>query len=761
MPDTHRLFSWLLALFLALVVAHLTTLAIWFMPMAAHMPGLLGKAAAHAQEAKAKAKAAQKPPADTSGKSLLPKEAPKASITWVSPEAETKANPIEEVPTVATAKSTSGLQGLALEVSLNGVPAKSTPIPAEPFNKAGSHDIKVSIYLDDVGAQPYDVVSYYLHGQRISDTKVPETTSAIQFIQVRPFRDDVLQGSGHSNKGYDLLIRLKLAQLRAVKENFVLAHTDLPPDEPVRVKENERVGKNQAALSAKTEEVVQAFIAGGAPPEMIDLLRQAEPPMDDAAKKILATQNNEALAPQQKALDFIIEVEKFFHKGIGRVTGPSSPNPNDPFKDKQKHELTKRMNEPSGQLETLLKFQTHLSQDLDHPGSDTPAAEDMPANPDPTAPKMSVEPTPDYQALDPFAPESDKGTYAERQTHILQGIAVIQNDNKVFPDTVMAALANAQRDATDSERQLALNQNQDAREPAAAAERDLQDAVNAMYAAGDEETKEAMDDAKQKLDDLASQLRELAGNLPPDAPAKLKDMAAQVAATQEELNRAADHQQEAGSAKGAEQLARLAEKLRQQQFASQLAQMSQNQIDPGRASALADQLEAAAHGTVPADPHGQDYAKLINDLERSRANVERLAEMAAQMPSGATPGTQPTPGQMPGNESGPTKSVANARSGSSPRPGSKPTTKPRSKPGTSPEPKPATRTRSGPGARPATGSGPRSRARGRRTGQDRGWVPEDKVKDRAEADPGVTRRIPAMEIRLPPARTRPSIPLRR
>src|SRR5437899_2795702 len=53
---------------------------------------------------------------------------PKAAIKWKTPEAETKAAPIEEVPLEAVADSTSGLRDLALEVEVNGDPRPSIPI---------------------------------------------------------------------------------------------------------------------------------------------------------------------------------------------------------------------------------------------------------------------------------------------------------------------------------------------------------------------------------------------------------------------------------------------------------------------------------------------------------------------------------------------------------------------------------------------------------------------------------------------------------
>ncbi len=636
-----RALPWLVGGILLLAAAHLVTLGLWVIPFGAHAP----------------APVPPPPPA---------KEMPKASIVWKSPEPESKANPIEEVPAVAVAQSTTGLKDLSLEISVNGTPKKTVPLPATPYDKAGKNILKVSLYMDELGVEPFDVVAYFIRAQRITDQKVPDTTSAIQFIQVRPFRDDVTQVHGaHGNKNYELLIRLKLAQLRSVKENFVLAHTDLAVTNPLRMKENDRVGKNQGELSAKTEEVVQAFIAAGYPADMIDLLQQAEPPMDDASKKILATQNAQALPPQQKALSLIVEVEKFFHKIM--ADGGSSPpddNPSDPFKDKQQHELKKRMEAAAGQLEILAKNQMQLSDDLSHPGSSdagTPSpagAPDSSANPAPGASDASADgsqkviPLPPAQSVDPFGPDSGKGTPAERQTRVVQGIETLLNGNTVLPDTVTQALQEAQKDATSSMHDLNQADEAGAREPAAHAAEDLQKAIAEMNKAGDEQTKQAMEEGQQKLNDLAHQLSDLAQKGGPDAQQKLAGLAQQAADIQKQLEDAADKQQEAGSAAGAQRLEHLAKALADQKIAQDLSGMAKTGLDANKAATDVAKLEAlagqAAAAAIPGKPSAQDLANLINSLERSRANLARLAQQAGgSLPDAATPmGT--APGQNPG-----------------------------------------------------------------------------------------------------------------
>ncbi len=108
-----------------------------------------------------------------------------------------------------------------------------------------------------------------------------------------------------------------------------------------------------------------------------------------------------------------------------------------------------------------MKNQTNLSNDLGKaPAGATgtpqdsmqaPPASGTPA-PTPSVPGASTNgapiPSPDApqrQAVDPFGPDAEKGTFTERQTRILQGIGVLQNGNKVFPEAVDEGLAARRR----------------------------------------------------------------------------------------------------------------------------------------------------------------------------------------------------------------------------------------------------------------------------------------------------------------------------
>ena len=72
----------------------------------------------------------------------------------------------------------------------------------------------------------------------------------MQFVEVKPFRDDVREEP--VRRRWKILFppnaALKVAQLRLLKENFVLAHAEISNLNPAWVKENVRVGSEQAVL---------------------------------------------------------------------------------------------------------------------------------------------------------------------------------------------------------------------------------------------------------------------------------------------------------------------------------------------------------------------------------------------------------------------------------------------------------------------------------------------------------------------------------
>jgi len=628
-----RRFPWLVLALLLLLLGHATTWLAWTRPWV------------HPAVAAATPQA-----------SPTPAPLPEASIRWESPKAETKAAPIEEVPLQATAESTGGMRDLSLEISVNGDPKPGTPIPMAELAKPGSRKIETSMYFDQLNVQPYDMVSYYLRARRITgQPNVPETVSPVQFVQVKPFRDDIREengsGSGLTQEQQSvlrLIQAMKVAQLRLIKENFTLAHAEITHDQPDWQQENKRVGGEQGILGTKAGQVLKAMIQAGAPANMVDLITQAKPLIGDAATKIVAEQNEPALPVQGKALASITAIEKYLIHIASQGHGSGKPEPPpiaDPFAKQRDVILKQRAQTQAGELELLAQEQARLAEDL---------AKNLIKS---DAPQPGA--TPDKNRI--------TGTPGERQTQISQRVGALLNGQDFDPETT-GHLEKGRDQAQESLRQLDAQDPDKAREPAATAAQEIQLAVDAMNKAGDEKAQQQMAAALRALNQAADQARSAptqgSDQQARDAAQKAAQQAAQ---TRNDLADAAQQQQATGSQTAAAQMAALANALNDQKLREQLQKLHDQPRDPATAETAARHLDDLASRMVPqpgpGGPTREQLTALIERMERAQVNLARLAQQAGP----------PQPGQM-GQQSGQPGPTAQPQSQGGSRPAGSPGT---------------------------------------------------------------------------------------
>lgn len=588
-PSRNRFLVLLTGTVFILFIAHLATVLFWTRPW----------------ELVSLPSPPQEPSAD---------ELPKASIRWESPEAETKAAPVEEISIKAIVESETGLDELILEISVNGGTPRTEPVPAAPL--PGRHEIEVSIYLDELEVEPFDVVAYHLRARRVDPRPLPAVVSPVQFVQVKPFREDIREvESGDGNSAFPLILALKSAQLPLVKENFLLAHTEVSHESAGWTKENSRVASDQGVLVEKSQEVIQRFIADGMPAEIVNLLTQAHPLMGEARDKIMARENIAALAPQNRALAAITEIEKYFVKEkSSNPRSSNSQNVEDPFPDKKIFELQPRSKTPAGELETLAREQERLAADL----CQTPKS--------PTA-----------DSAEQTGEGTIKGTPTERQEEALQRLGELV-DRQALGEEVTEHIEQARTKAGESLAQLRADNPEAAREPAAQAAAELQRAVTTMAREAGEAARSQMAAALGDLNKAASAAEQ--------TPKQDSDDAAQTMA--EEASRAANsaalaaagaarQQQETGSETAAANMNALARSLAAADTQESLRKLRQNPRDGGNAADVAARLrslaaEAASANRKPLSP--EQMTRLVEKLERTRANMKRMAQSANRVPPG-------------------------------------------------------------------------------------------------------------------------------
>ncbi len=581
---------------------------------------------------------------------------PTASIQWRSPESETTATAIEEVPLEAEADSSTGLTNAVLEVEVNGAHRLSQPLTND-LTRPGPHALKPSLYLDQLDVKTYDIVSYHISAQRIAGDTLPPTVSPVQFVEVKPVREDTFVSAGGDQPGrsFNYVAALKAAQLRLMKDNFALAHADASRDNPEWRDQNSRVGGDQNQLAARTGEVVEMMRTNHYPGQFLALVRESQPLMADAGGKIVKKQNQPALQPQAEALARLTEVEKYLQNSMTLASAKSAqPQANDPFQRPRNLEPRTQPLTRAGQIDALAQAQAQLAGDLAAGNTNSTA---KPANPDRNNPASDV-----------------AGTPGERQTKIKERIGDILNNPAIQPDA-LKHLQSGDDFAGQSQERIGENDFAAASEPAAEAARELRQASEALRSSGNRMAKDRLADALLQLSAAAGNARRAPqAKTDADAAAELKQIEGAIAQAANQLAAEAQRQQENGATNAFERLADMARLLQGQSLQQMLAQAQAAPRDAAQAGALAQKLDELAQRAGqqrnPGRISRQELAQLVERMQRAQANLENLASQAnnpgsppANGSTGAANSNTPNPARS--NGSSPSPASANSTDGQS------------------------------------------------------------------------------------------------
>jgi len=599
------------------------------------------------------AKSATKPAKDAIAKN----EPPPATLRWISPNPETTGTPIEEIPLTAEAESTTGLKDVSLIVTVNGEERPAVPVPATVA--AGRQPLALSIYLDELNVQPFDMVSYYLRANRVEPagaapaTPWPAVTSPLQFLQVRPLRDDTRLAKdppgppkpGSPNQMLNVVKNLKLVQIELMRDAFSLANDNPPHTDPGWPGLNQTAGFAQSSLAMKTNEAIDLATQGGAPAEVVNDLTQAKTQMTIAANRLMITKPSEAAPNQGHALAELTAIEKYFVKVLQQNSGQGQSPPPDPFKVAQPYKLPPREETPAGQLERLAREQGQLADKLasstSHP---PPSPASSPSSSPSSSPGSSAgSPPGSAPGASPGSnggspPGSSPGSSAGTPSNISAQQQKLADDINHLANagTLPAEAGSALHDAAASSRaaatQLAANDPVAAAEPAAQAAINLRDALAKVKAASNADAGNVLANAQRALNQSAG---DVAGANPDTSKTAATDAAQSTAQVQDLLRNAAQKQQAAGSQEAAKQLADLANAIASSRVQDDL----KNLADNGPAASDADRLavankllalaQGAANGQGAVGDRDALAAQARDALKRDRVNLDR-ADQAGQ-----------------------------------------------------------------------------------------------------------------------------------
>ncbi len=324
---------------------------------------------------------------------------PWGEVRIVNPGHDVKLTKVDVLPLQIEMAASGQLQNPAWITSINGGPEERHELapPSEPQYAV----YQPMIYLDELHVAEWDVVSYYA---KVETPAPAEYASKIYFIEIRPFREDILKTAGPAgsgNHGRDLLDELGVLiakQTTVVQGTHEYQQTEYPTGE-MRQQDKKKLVDAESGLSLASNHLYGKIVAENenAPiGEVLDHLAGAQQQMDKAVDNLgedviaLAKQNEES------ALAELVATRKAFYKvlsehpnafggasgaGNGAQSGTAGDGPNQPGAStseslkslSQVTEMRDRDQAALNQLKTLTQQQQALA---DAANESTPSSPD-------------------------------------------------------------------------------------------------------------------------------------------------------------------------------------------------------------------------------------------------------------------------------------------------------------------------------------------------------------------------------------------------
>ena len=256
---------------------------------------------------------------------VLDDEAPVVSFT--KPGRDLRATSIDEVFVEAEADDDFGVARLELVYAVNGGVEKSVRLAAGAGRSAKEMSAGHTFFLEELGLQPGDVVSYFARATDNDTVRGAKTaTSDIYFVQIQPFRKDYRaaesQAGGQqqdrgSGGGANDPSALSEQQRRIVAGTFnVVRDRDKIGAEKFR-QDVVFLALTQGQLKERAKGLAGQIIArvGQADPMMKDIaghLEAAAASMEAAEQKLQARDAKNALPPEQQALASLQRAEEAY-----------------------------------------------------------------------------------------------------------------------------------------------------------------------------------------------------------------------------------------------------------------------------------------------------------------------------------------------------------------------------------------------------------------------------------------------------------------
>jgi hypothetical protein len=254
---------------------------------------------------------------------VLDDQAP--SVSFNRPGRDTSVSSIEEVFVEAAAEDDFGIRNLELVYSVNGGPEKVVRLfsgTSRLPEVTGAH----TFYLEELGVETGDSVSYYARASDNDSSGAKSASSNLYFLRIRPFKKDFKQaqsqgGGGGGGGGAGQVEALSEQQRQIISATFNVQR-DRKTLSAQKFKENSTVvSLSQLRLREQVEGLLtrmnsQLVERDPAFAKIAELLPQAVAAMKEAESKLSVAAPDQALPPENKALQILQKAEEEYETQI-------------------------------------------------------------------------------------------------------------------------------------------------------------------------------------------------------------------------------------------------------------------------------------------------------------------------------------------------------------------------------------------------------------------------------------------------------------
>jgi hypothetical protein len=270
-------------------------------------------------------------------------------VRITEPGTDLKVTKVDVVPLQIEAAANQALKQVGWYSTVNGTGETNHDLP--PPSELRYALYQPTIYLDELGLSDWDVMTYYA---KANTEKENSFASEVYFLEVRPFREDILKmPGGEDGKAYQTLAEMSALinrQQHVIRQTH--QHIQKPPEqENLRVQDRMKLSDAEGDMRDSVDHLyakMAAEMENKPIGEALDNLAMSGKSLNQASTLIKNNAMNEAPNRERSALSELIAARKIFQKSV-------SDNPS-AFEDSKDDEPLPPIADASKKLNQMAEF---------------------------------------------------------------------------------------------------------------------------------------------------------------------------------------------------------------------------------------------------------------------------------------------------------------------------------------------------------------------------------------------------------------------